>query len=128
MIWRPHDPTRLVNFCRLFMKKPIFLLFLFLHLFTSFLLDSLCLLVSFDASLTMCWWTIPDQLQIFWTSIHGSCTSELQLKLNCRPKGNCKIKFGLARSTVGRPLTSPSKPQFTFNCNSLAHDPAPKLH
>ena len=27
----------------------------------------------------------------------GSCTSELQLKVNCR------IKFGLARPTVGRP-------------------------
>ena len=26
----------------------------------------------------------------------GSCTSELQLKVNCRLKVNCKIKFGLA--------------------------------
>ena len=32
----------------------------------------------------------------------GSCTSELQLKMNCRSKVNCRIKFGLARQTVGR--------------------------
>ena len=25
----------------------------------------------------------------------GSCTSELQLKVNCRPKVNCRKKFGL---------------------------------
>ena len=30
----------------------------------------------------------------------GSCTCELQLKVNCRPKLNCSIKFGLARPTV----------------------------
>ena len=29
--------------------------------------------------------------------------SELQLKVNCRPKVNCGIKFGLARPTVGKP-------------------------
>ena len=33
----------------------------------------------------------------------GSCTSESQLKVNCRPKVNCRIKFGLARPTVDRP-------------------------
>ena len=43
----------------------------------------------------------------------GSCASELQLKVNCRPKVNCKIKFGLAWPTVGRPA------QFIFY-NSLS--------
>ena len=61
----------------------------------------------------------------------GSCTSELQLKVNCRPKKNCRKKFGLAcRPTVGR-QTRPNyflqltfNIQFTFSCNSLVHDPA----
>ena len=34
----------------------------------------------------------------------GSWTSELQLKVDCRPKVNCKIEFGLdPQPTVGRP-------------------------
>ena len=32
-----------------------------------------------------------------------SCTSELQLKVNCRPKVNYRIKIVLARPAVGRP-------------------------
>ena len=32
-----------------------------------------------------------------------SCTSELQLKVNCRLNVNCGKKFGLARPTVDRP-------------------------
>ena len=53
----------------------------------------------------------------------GSCTSELQLKVNCR------IQFGLARPTVGRPAqnffdTVHFSLQFTFSRNSLVHDPA----
>ena len=32
----------------------------------------------------------------------GSCTSELQLKVKCRPKVNGRIKFGLAWPTIGR--------------------------
>ena len=39
----------------------------------------------------------------------GSCTSELQLKVNCRPKVNCRIKFGLARPTVGAGPGQPKK-------------------
>ena len=49
----------------------------------------------------------------------GSCTSELQLKVNCRLKVNFRIKFGLARPKVGRPTQI-----FSYNslsvCNSLS--------
>ena len=46
-----------------------------------------------------------------------SCTSKLQLKVNCRPKVNCGIKFGLPQPTGGRPAQKNSY-------NSLVHDPA----
>ena len=45
-------------------------------------------------------------------------TSELQLKVNSRPKVNCRIKFGLVRPTGGRPAQFFSL-QLTFSCNSL---------
>ena len=52
----------------------------------------------------------------------GSCTSELQLKVNC------KIKFGLAQAKSCQ--TGPNfilqftfGLQFSFSCNSLLHDP-----
>ena len=55
----------------------------------------------------------PNKL-ILWP---GSCTSELQLKVNCRLKVNCGKYFGLA-----------DQPnfflQYTFSCNSLVYDPA----
>ena len=56
------------------------------------------------------------------------CLDHVQLKVNCRPKVNCRIKFGLARPTVGWPAQiCPYNSllvclQFTFNCNSLVHD------
>ena len=55
----------------------------------------------------------------------GSCTNELQLKVNCRPKVNRRIKFVLAWLTVGRPTSPNFFLQFTFSCISLVvHDPA----
>ena len=65
-------------------------------------------------------------LYILWA---GSCTSELLLKVNCRPKVNCRIRFGLfsAKSWQTSPnffLQFAFSLQFTFNCNSLVHDPA----
>ena len=55
----------------------------------------------------------PNKL-ILWPR---SCTSELQLKVNCRLKVNCGKYFGLA-----------DQPnfflQYTFSCNSLVYDPA----
>ena len=35
-----------------------------------------------------------------WPLRPRSCTSELQLKENCSPKVNCRIKFGLARPKI----------------------------
>ena len=69
--------------------------------------------------------------QFFYTNIRenkifgpGSCASELQLKVNCR------IKFGMAWPTIGRPyhdipncfLQFTFSLYFTFSCNSLVHD------
>ena len=49
--------------------------------------------------------------KIAQTKAPGSCTSELQLKMNCRPKVTCRIKFGLVQpATVGRPAQ-----KFSFN-------------
>ena len=61
----------------------------------------------------------PDHVQV-------NC---MQLKVNCRPKVNCRIKFGLTRPTLGR--ASPNcfltfVTQFTFSCNLLVYDPAPR--
>ena len=41
-------------------------------------------------------------------------TSELQLKVNCRPKVNCRIKIGLAWPTVA------TAPMFSYNSLSAA--------
>ena len=54
----------------------------------------------------------------------GSCTSELHLKVNCRPKVNCKakvncrIEFGLVHAWQTRPNFFL---QFNFSCNSVIH-------
>ena len=51
----------------------------------------------------------------------GSCTSELQLKVNCRLKVDCRKKIWAGQPTVGQ--ASPNFIlQFTFSCNSLLHD------
>ena len=58
----------------------------------------------------------------FVSLMAGSCTSELQLKVNCRLKSELldKIWAGSANSWQ----TSPNFfQQFTFSCNSLVHDP-----
>ena len=39
-------------------------------------------------------------IDVYWPE---SCTSEFQLKVNYRLKVNCRIKFGLAQPTDGRP-------------------------
>ena len=57
----------------------------------------------------------------------GSCTSELQLKVNCTRKVNCRKKFGLILVGQAIPnffLQFTFRQQFTFSCNSLVHDPA----
>ena len=60
---------------------------------------------------------------------NGSCTSELQLKVNCRPKVNCRIKFGLICKLLAEPAQILSyrphftfRLQFTFSCNSIVND------
>ena len=54
-------------------------------------------------------------IDVYWPE---SCTSEFQLKVNYRLKVNCRIKFGLARPTFGRPTQIFS---YFHSCNSLVH-------
>ena len=56
--------------------------------------------------------------------------SELQLKVNCRLKVSCSIRFRLVFQLLAEPDQNfyPTihfrSIQFTFSCNSLVHDPA----
>ena len=59
----------------------------------------------------------------FVSLMAGSCTSELQLKVNCRLKVNCWIKFGLARLTVGRPAQI-----FSYNSLSVYNSLSAEIH
>ena len=53
----------------------------------------------------------------------GSCASELQQKVNSRLKVNCRIKFGLAPPTFGRPAQ-----MFSHNSLSVSNSLSAAIH
>ena len=53
-----------------------------------------------DITIRECYYILNSYMH---SSRPGSCISELQLKVNCRPEVNCRIIFWLARPIVERP-------------------------